>query len=77
MALVVQQELRAVGIAMDVRIYEFGTFFADVTKGAFGDVRAALDRRQRKPGYLPPRLCHHQPAAARRKSRPLREPRAR
>jgi peptide/nickel transport system substrate-binding protein len=36
MALVVQQELRAVGIAMDVRIYEFGTFFADVTKGAFG-----------------------------------------
>jgi peptide/nickel transport system substrate-binding protein len=36
MALVVQQELRAVGIAMDVRTYEFGTFFADVTKGAFG-----------------------------------------
>ena len=36
MALVIQQELRAVGIAMDVRIYEFGTFFADVTKGAFG-----------------------------------------
>jgi peptide/nickel transport system substrate-binding protein len=35
MALVVQQQLRAVGIAMDVRIYEFGTFFADVTKGAF------------------------------------------
>ena len=36
MALVVQQDLRAIGIAMDVRIYEFGTFFADVTKGAFG-----------------------------------------
>jgi peptide/nickel transport system substrate-binding protein len=36
MALVIQQELRAIGIAMDVRIYEFGTFFADVTKGAFG-----------------------------------------
>jgi peptide/nickel transport system substrate-binding protein len=36
MALVVQQQLRAVGIAMDVRIYEFGTFYADVTKGAFG-----------------------------------------
>jgi peptide/nickel transport system substrate-binding protein len=35
MALVVQQQLRAVGIAMDVRIYEFGTFFADVTRGAF------------------------------------------
>lgn len=35
MALVVQQELRAIGIAMEVRIYEFGTFYADVTKGAF------------------------------------------
>ncbi len=35
MALVIQQQLRAVGIAMDVRIYEFGTFFADVQKGAF------------------------------------------
>ena len=35
MALVVQQHLRDVGIAMDVRIFEFATFFADVTKGAF------------------------------------------
>jgi peptide/nickel transport system substrate-binding protein len=35
MALVAQQQLHAVGIAMDVRIYEFGTFFADVQKGAF------------------------------------------
>jgi peptide/nickel transport system substrate-binding protein len=35
MCLVAQQQLRAVGIAMDLRIFEFGTFFADVTKGAF------------------------------------------
>jgi peptide/nickel transport system substrate-binding protein len=35
MCLVAQQQLRAVGIAMDVRIYEFGTFFSDITKGAF------------------------------------------
>jgi peptide/nickel transport system substrate-binding protein len=35
MALVVQQQLRAVGIAMDLSISEFGTFYADVTRGAF------------------------------------------
>ena len=35
MALVVQQQLRAVGIALDVRSYEFATFYADITKGAF------------------------------------------
>ena len=35
LALVVQQQLRAVGIALDVRSYEFATFYADITKGAF------------------------------------------
>lgn len=35
MALVVQQQLRAVGIALDVRSYEFATFYADITKGSF------------------------------------------
>jgi len=35
MALVVQQQLRAVGIAMDLQLSEFGTFYADVTRGAF------------------------------------------
>jgi len=32
---VLQQQLRAVGIVLDVRTFEFGTFFADVTSGAY------------------------------------------
>ncbi len=35
LAAVLQQQLRAVGIALDIRTYEFATFFADVTKGAY------------------------------------------
>ncbi|HSB76376.1 MAG TPA: ABC transporter substrate-binding protein, partial [Terriglobales bacterium] len=34
MAAVLQQQLRAVGIALDIRTFEFATFFSDVTKGA-------------------------------------------
>jgi peptide/nickel transport system substrate-binding protein len=32
---VLQQQLRAVGIALDIRTYEFATFFSDITKGAY------------------------------------------
>jgi peptide/nickel transport system substrate-binding protein len=32
---VIQQNLRAVGIALDVRMYEFSTLYADVVKGSF------------------------------------------
>jgi len=35
MAAVMQQQLRAAGIDLEVRSAEFGTFYADVTKGAF------------------------------------------
>jgi len=35
LAAVLQQQLRDVGIALDIRTYEFATFFSDVTKGAF------------------------------------------
>jgi peptide/nickel transport system substrate-binding protein len=35
MAVVLQQQLRAAGIQLDIRSAEFGTFYADVTKGAF------------------------------------------
>jgi peptide/nickel transport system substrate-binding protein len=35
MAVVLQQQLRAAGIRLDIRSAEFGTFYADVTKGAF------------------------------------------
>ncbi len=33
---VLQSQLAAVGIALDIRSYEFATFYADMTKGAFG-----------------------------------------
>src|SRR5207245_7957018 len=35
MAAVLQQQLREVGIALDIRTFEFATFFSDVTRGAF------------------------------------------
>ena len=35
MMAVIQQQLRDVGIAIDIRSFEFATFFADVTHGAF------------------------------------------
>ncbi len=35
MVAVMQQQLRDVGIALDIRTFEFATFFADVTHGAF------------------------------------------
>jgi peptide/nickel transport system substrate-binding protein len=34
-ATVIQQDLRAIGVALDVRMYEFATLYADVLKGAF------------------------------------------
>ena len=35
MAAVLQQQLRDVGIALDIRSYEFATFFSDITRGAY------------------------------------------
>ncbi len=35
LAAVLQQQLRDVGIELDIRTFEFATFFADVTSGAF------------------------------------------
>ena len=35
LAAVLQQQLREVGIALDIRTFEFATFFTDVTRGAF------------------------------------------
>ena len=35
LALILQQQLREIGIALDVRSFEFATFYSDVTKGAF------------------------------------------
>ena len=35
LAAVLQQQLRDVGIALDIRTYEFATFFSDVTRGEY------------------------------------------
>ena len=35
LAAVLQQQLATVGIALDLRSYEFATFYSDVTRGAF------------------------------------------
>jgi len=35
MAAVLQQQLREVGVALDIRTFEFATFYSDVQKGAF------------------------------------------
>ena len=35
LAAVLQQQLANVGIALDIRTFEFATFFADVTRGAY------------------------------------------
>lgn len=35
LAAVLQQQLRQVGIALDIRSFEFATFYSDITKGAF------------------------------------------
>jgi peptide/nickel transport system substrate-binding protein len=35
LAAVLQQQFRDVGIALDIRTFEFATFFSDVTRGAF------------------------------------------
>ena len=34
-AAVLQQQLRDVGVALDIRTFEFATFFSDVTSGAY------------------------------------------
>lgn len=36
LTMALQQQLRAVGIALDIRSYEFATFYSDITRGAFG-----------------------------------------
>ena len=45
MAAVLQQQLRQVGIALDIRSFEFATFFSDVTHGLLSALFPALDRR--------------------------------
>ena len=46
LAAVLQQQLREVGIALDIRSYEFATFLQRRHQGCIPDVLLALDRRQ-------------------------------
>ena len=52
MVAVMQQQLREVGIALDIRSFESATFFADVIHGAFQTLWLALGRGQRRSRYL-------------------------
>jgi len=36
LAMALQQQLRAVGIALDIRSFEFATFYSDISHGSFG-----------------------------------------
>jgi peptide/nickel transport system substrate-binding protein len=36
LAMAIQQQLRAVGIALDIRSFEFATFYSDISHGSFG-----------------------------------------
>ena len=55
MVAVMQQQLREVGIALDIRSFEFATFFCRCQPRSLSDVLAALDRRQRRSRHL--RIC--------------------
>ena len=55
LAAVLQQQLRDVGIVLDIRTFEFATFLADVTQRRFPGLFAALDRRQRRSRHF--RYC--------------------
>ncbi len=43
LAAVLQQQLRAAGIVLNIRAAEFGTFYADVTQGRVPDVHPEVD----------------------------------
>ncbi len=49
---VVQSELASVGIALDVRSYEYATFYADLTKGAFALAPSRWIGRNEAPDIL-------------------------
>ena len=55
MVAVMQQQLRAAGIVLDIRSFEFATFFARRAARGVSDVRAALDRGERRSRYF--RIC--------------------
>ncbi len=77
LAAVLQQQLAAVGIALDIRSYESATFYSDVHARRISDVLAALDRRQRAAGHLQLRILDRALFPQGRQPQPLLEPPAR
>ena len=75
---VLQQQLREVGIALDIRSFQSRfsadiTGFADITRGAFQLFFSALDRRQRGPRHFRARLSLDQYSSKAGESRLLLE----
>ena len=64
MAAVLQQQLRDVGIALDIRRFEFATFFADVTRGEFSCIHCAGSAATKIPTFS---KTYFTPPASRRR----------
>ena len=73
MAAVLQQQLREVGIALDIRTFEFATFFSDVTQRSVSALFPALDWRERRSGHLRIRVSLRPLPSQWRQPRLLRE----
>ena len=71
LAMILQQQLRDVGIALEVRSFEFATFFSDISKGAFQMYTLRWAGRKRRSRYLPLRLRQPHVSAPRGQPRPL------
>ena len=52
LAMALQQQLRAVGIALDVRSFEFATFYSDISHGSFGMYSLRWIGGNEDPGYF-------------------------
>ena len=75
---VIQEDLRRVGIDLDVRSYEFATIYADVLKGNFQMFSLAVGgRRDGRSRHPAARLPFDADAAGRLQPRALQQPRCR
>ena len=69
---VLQQDFARVGVALDVRTYEFATLYADVLERQLPALHAAVGRRVR-PRHAAARVPHQADAAERLQSRVLQQ----
>ena len=73
LAAVLQQQLAAVGIALDLRSYEFATFYSDVTRGAFQMYSLRWIGGNEQPDIFSYVLCDGELFSQGRQPRPLFE----